>query len=249
MHRFFLPPEQCRTPVLLLNDSEAHHALHVLRVRRGDRVSVLDGAGADYICEVGDCRRSEVDLKVLEKTTTPPLPWQITLAQALPKGKLVESIIQKATELGVARIVPLLAERVVSQLNDENGTDKQRKWQSVAIEALKQCGSSWLPRIEKPMTPDQFLGREEKFDLSLVGCLQPGSGHPREFFREFQTQHHRRPASICVWVGPEGDFTAQELKIIQTAGAKPITLGRLVLRVETAAIYCLSVVNYELASP
>lgn len=249
MHRFFLPPELCRAPVLLLNDSEAHHALHVLRVRRGDGVSVLDGAGAEYVCEVKGCRRSEVELKVLEKTATPPLPWRITLAQALPKGKPIESIIQKATELGVARIVPLLAQRVVSQLNDESGIEKQRKWQLVAIEAIKQCGSPWLPRIEKPMTPDQFLRRKEEFDLSLLGCLQPGSRHPREFFSEFQTQHHRRPASVCVWVGPEGDFTPAELKLVQAAGAKPITLGRLVLRVETAAIYCLSVINYELAAP
>jgi 16S rRNA (uracil1498-N3)-methyltransferase len=249
MHRFFLPPEECRAPVLLLHDAEAHHALHVVRVRHNDRVSILDGDGAEYLCEVKDPRRSEVELKVLEKMSTPPLPWKITLAQALPKGKLIESIIQKATELGVARIVPLLAERVVSQLNDECGLEKQRKWQSVAIEAIKQCGSPWLPRIEKPMTPDQFLRRKEEFDLSLVGSLQPGSRHPREFFSEFQTQHHRRPASVSIWVGPEGDFTPAELEAIQTAGAKPITLGRLVLRVETAAICCLAAINYELASP
>lgn len=248
MHRFFLPPEECRAPVLLLNDAEAHHALRVLRLRQGERVSVLDGAGATYLCEVKDCRRRAVELSVLEKASAAPLPWQITLAQALPKGKLIESIIQKGTELGVARIVPLLTERVVTHLNDESGVEKQKKWQSVAIEAIKQCGSPWLPRIEQPLTPDQFLRRKEEFDLLLVGSLQPGSRHPRESFSEFQTLQHRRPASVCIWVGPEGDFTPTELEAIQAAGTKPITLGRLVLRVETAAIYCLSILNYELAS-
>ncbi len=248
MHRFFLPAEQCQPPVLSLTGGEAHYALQVLRIRRGERVSVLDGAGTEYRCEVQDCRRGQVDLKVVERSSVPRLPWQITLLQALPKGKLFESIIQKATELGVARVVPLLSERVVAHLDAGEAAEKRDKWQTVAIEAIKQCGSAWLPKVETPITPHDFLSRNEPVELAMVGSLQPGSRHPRQYFQEFEREHHRRPELVSVWVGPEGDFTPAELELIQAAGAKPITLGRLVLRTETAAIYCLSIVNYELGS-
>ncbi len=186
---------------------------------------------------------------MLEPISVPPLAWQITLLQALPKGKLIEAVIQKATELGVARVVPLLSERVVAHLAPDEAADKRDKWQEVAVEAIKQCGSAWLPQVETPISPQKFLDRKELFDLALVGSLQPGSRHPREYFFEFERQHRRLPNSVAIWVGPEGDFTPAELGMIQTAGAKPITLGRLVLRAETAAIYCLSVLNYELGSP
>ena len=98
------------------------------------------------------------------------------------------------------------------------------------------------------MTIEQYLARKENFDLSLVGSLQKERRHPRECFREFQAKHGRLPQSVGVWIGPEGDFTPEELEAIQAAGALPISLGRLVLRVETAAIYCLSILNYELNS-
>ena len=247
VHRFFHPPQPSRVPVLRLEGTEAHHALHVLRVRRGERVLVLDGAGVEYSCEVVECQRRHVDLKVLENTSVPPLPWRITLVQAVPKGKLIESIIQKATELGVNRVVPLLAERVVTHLAEDEAPEKKEKWRAVAIEAIKQCGSAWLPEIETPLTPHEFLARHEAFDLALVGSLQPDSRHPREFFRQFAQQHGRKPASVCIWIGPEGDFTPDELQRIQAAGARPISLGRLVLRTETAAIYCLAISNYELS--
>src|SRR5512144_1630043 len=113
MHRFFLAPEASRSENLTLEGSEAHHALHVLRVRQGERVTVLDGAGVERLCEVIQHERSRVLLRVVETRTIPPLPYEITLAQAVPRGKLFESIVQKATELGAHRIVPLLTERVV----------------------------------------------------------------------------------------------------------------------------------------
>ena len=155
-------------------------------------------------------------------------------------------IIQKATELGAFRIVPLLSERVATHLDKKGPAHKAEKWQLIAIEALKQCGSAWLPKVEAPITPAQFLKRKEEFDLPLVASLQPGSKHPREYFRAFHANHGRPPKSICVWVGPEGDFTPAEITAIQSEGALPITLGPLVLRSETAAVYCLSVLNYEL---
>jgi 16S rRNA (uracil1498-N3)-methyltransferase len=250
MPRFYLPPDQCRDTTLFLTGREAHHAVRVLRLRRGDRVTVLDGAGSQFLCAFEQNERDKVKLNVLEKTSIPPLPYRITLLQALPKGKIFESIVQKATELGVFRIVPLLSEHVVAAQVDQKGVQqKAEKWRLVAIEAIKQCGSAWLPEIESPVTPKQFLARREKFELPLIASLQSDSRHPREFFRAFQSEHGRRPGSVCIWVGPEGDFTAEEVASVASAGASAISLGPLVLRTETAAIYCLSVINHELQSP
>ena len=248
MHRFHIPPDRCREPSLRLTDREAHHAIHVLRARRGERVAVLDGAGREFLCEVQDLGRDTVQLAVVHQNFVPPLPCQITLLQAIPKGKLFESIVQKTTELGVARVVPILSERVVAHLDQEESAQKADKWRQIAVEAIKQCGAPWLPQIETPVTPKQFLARKETFELPLIASLQNDRRHPREHFREFQAGHGRLPASVCVWIGPEGDFTPAEMNTIKAEGALPITLGRLVLRSETAAVYCLSILNYELQS-
>src|SRR5687767_13644131 len=246
MHRFYLPPEQTKSDALTLRKREAHHALHVLRIREGDRVIVLDGAGQQLNCEVARCDRDSITFTVRERMTVPPPPCAVTLLQAIPKGKIIESIIQKATELGAARIVPILSERVVTHLDSEGAESKAEKWQQVAVEAIKQSGNPWLPKVETPVLLPHFLERREVFELSLVGCLEAGSRHPREWFERFRDVHRRLPVTACIWVGPEGDFTANEYAAIRASGALPITLGPLVLRVETAATYCLSVVNYEL---
>ena len=246
MHRFYLPPASCREDLLRLDGREAHHALHVLRIHRGENVTVLDGAGTEFFCDVESATKNSLVLAVKEKKFTPAPPCPLTLLVAIPKGKLIESIIQKAVELGAHRIVPLLTERVVTQLDNDGAEAKCEKWQSVAIESIKQCGTPWLPKVEAPQTIAEFLARGEKIELSLVGSLQTERRHPREWILEFQKQHERLPHSAGAWIGPEGDFTLAELRAIEAAGAKPVTLGALTLRVETAAIYCLSFLNYEL---
>ena len=248
-HRFHAPPERCRGTTLSLTGQEAQHALRVRRVRPGEQVVVLDGAGSELICEVRDCRRDSVELAVTQKRFVPPLPYRITLLQAVPKGRTVESIIQKATELGVHRVVPVLSNRVTTRLDAGSAAHKADKLQRVAIEAVKQCGSAWLPQIELPMSPRAFLARKEKFDLPLIASLLPGTRHAREYFQMFQSEHGRKPESVCVWIGPEGDFTPEEIRAIQAEGALPITLGPLVLRSETAAVYCLSILTHELRAP
>jgi 16S rRNA (uracil1498-N3)-methyltransferase len=244
-HRFHLPPDQCRDDRLFLTGREAHHALRVLRLRHGDRIVVLDGAGAEIDGKIEDFDRDKVRVAVVERRFVDPLPYQLTLLQAIPKGKTMETILQKATELGATRIVPLLSERVVTQL-DEGETAKTARWQSVVVEAIKQCGAAWLPRLEPPLSPQTFLARKEAFDLLLVASLGPGAEHPRVAFGAFQARHNRMPRSVAVAVGPEGDFTVEEVEAFVGAGAAAITLGRLVLRSDTAAIYCLSVLSYEL---
>jgi 16S rRNA (uracil1498-N3)-methyltransferase len=240
MHRFYLPPETCKGDELFLTGSEAHHALHVVRVRRGQSITVLDGVGHEFVCDVQQFDRDKIRLCVRETKTAAPLPCRITLLQALPKGKLFEGIVQKATELGATRIVPLLSERVVVHLNKNEATRKAAKWQLVAVEAIKQCGAAWLPHVEIPITPKEFLTRKEHFDVALVGSLQADAQHPRQYLLQ---PSERKSAAI--WIGPEGDFTANEIEAIKASGAHPITLGPLVLRTETAATYCLSILNYE----
>ncbi|MBA4149758.1 MAG: 16S rRNA (uracil(1498)-N(3))-methyltransferase [Verrucomicrobia bacterium] len=247
MHRFYLPEAKSETS-LTLTEREAHHAANVLRIRKGEIVTVLNGTGAEFLCEAQEVSKRNVTLAIREKKTVAPLPYQLTLLQAVPKGKLMETIIQKATELGVSRIVPLLTERVITQVGDDRAEEKREKWQQVAIEAIKQCGQPWLPKVEAPMTPADFLRRGNNFDLPLIASLQFGSQHPRAFFSNYREMNQRAPKSVCIWVGPEGDFTPAEVEQIIASGVMPITLGRLVLRCETAAIYCLSVISYELQS-
>jgi 16S rRNA (uracil1498-N3)-methyltransferase len=247
MHRFYLPPDQSQGTTLVLSAGEAHHALHVLRIRRGEKVTVLDGQGLIRECEVQESTRDGVVVKTLEQRRVAPLPCQITLAQAIPKGKLIESIIQKATELGASRIVPLITERTIARFEPRQQTAKAAKWQQVAIEAIKQCGSAWLPQVEPATTLEHFVSRFDSAELSLVGSLRKNARHPRIYFQEFRRKHDRHPESISVAIGPEGDFTERELGALESAGYLPITLGPLVLRTETAATYCLSVLNYELS--
>ncbi|MEW6157302.1 MAG: RsmE family RNA methyltransferase, partial [Verrucomicrobiota bacterium] len=236
MHRFYIDSAKAHDSVLTLSERETHHALHVVRVSRGERVVVLDGAGHEFMCEVSDARKRTLDLRVLQKHFIPPLPYQITLIQAVPKGKTMDLIVQKATELGAHRIIPILSERTVSQIEEDSAAAKLDKWQATAIEAIKQCGSAWLPEIRTPVAPSAFLNSGERFELSLIATLQPGARHPREHVSAFRAEKQRAPKTVAVWVGPEGDFTPAEINAVRSSGALPITLGQLVLRSETAAI-------------
>ena len=246
MHRFYLPSANDREGLLTLEGREAHHALHVLRLQRGETATVLDGAGNEFICAVESATKHSLVLALREKQFTPPPSCAITLLVAIPKGKLIESIIQKAVELGVQTVVPLLTERVITQLDSDDAEAKREKWQTVASEAMKQCGTPWLPRIQIPQSIADFLASGDKPELSLIGSLQTERRHPRAWIQAFEQEQGRLPRSAGVWIGPEGDFTLAELQSIEVAGARPITLGKLTLRVETAAIYCLSFLNYEL---
>lgn len=248
LHRFYLPPENCREGSLRLDGREAHHALRVLRLKQGDEAIVLNGAGYEFICEVENTSRDSLAFRVKQKNFTPPLPCALTLFVGIPKGKIIESIIQKSVELGARTIAPLLTERVVTRLDAKSTEQKREQWQQVAIEAMKQCGATRLLEILTPATIEHFLVRTEKPELQLVGSLQKERQHPRKIFRDYEKANGHPPRSAAIWIGPEGDFTPGELKAIQDSGAQPISLGRLVLRVETAAIYCLSMLNYEFNS-
>jgi 16S rRNA (uracil1498-N3)-methyltransferase len=248
MHRFYLPAVQCQASSVALRNREAYHAVHVLRLTSRQQVTVLDGEGQTLVCEVAEATREFVRLVVTERRHSPLPPFEMTLLQAVPKGRIMEDIIEKATELGVRRIVPLLAERVVTRLPGAGAEAKALKWRQTAIEAIKQSGNPWLPKIETPLIPRAFLERGESFDFSIIGSLIDAPCHLRAHLKRYQERHQRLPRTVAVWIGPEGDFTPAEVALAKAAGALPIDLGPLVLRCETAALYCLSVLHHELRS-
>ena len=219
--------------------------MRVLRLGPGDGVTLLDGAGVEARGSIIAADKRAVRVAVRERIVHPPLHCEVTLLQALPKGRLMDSIVEKATELGVSRIVPLLTEHTVSRPDEDHAASKLEKWQTTALEAVKQCGNPWLPRVEAPVSFVDFLRRNERFDLALVASLHPGARSMRAVFAEFQAREGRRPASVAVWVGPEGDFTPQEIAALVSSGVQPITLGRLVLRCDTAAVTTLALALNE----
>ena len=157
MRRFFVPPEFSRGDVFELPEREARHATQVLRLTIGDELTVLDGAGSVLNCVVESAGKRAVRVTVRERQHRAPLPCPITLIQAVPKGPAFETIVQKATELGAARIIPLLSERAVVQITGKDSAAKVEKWKQIAIESIKQCGSPWLPVIESPVRFEELI--------------------------------------------------------------------------------------------
>src|SRR5256886_14037064 len=246
MHRFYLSPEHWDPSALTLRGPEAHHARDVLRMKSGSRLVVFTGRGREVTAEVVDVTRGEVHLRRLQETETPPFRCPITLGQAIPKGKNMDLIVQKAVEIGAAEIAPLISERTIIDLDAKEAEQKKAKWQQIAIEAAKQCGQNWLPTVDAPRKLKDFFSHAGSFDLRLIGSLQPDAIHLKKILSDYTEQHRDRPKNVLMLVGPEGDFTPAELALAKTNGCQPITLGPIILRVETAAIYCLSVLSYEL---
>lgn len=247
MHRFHLTPENWESATL--DESESHHCLNVLRLETCDRVTVFDGRGREASAVIATKNGSRVVLKISESTRTPPPRSAITLAQAVPKGKNMELIVQKAVELGAARVVPLLSDRTIVQLDADDTERKREKWRAVALEACKQCGQNHLPEIAAPVSPRDFIERLDKKSLVLIASLQPDARPLKQVLADYSAQQGELPREVTVFVGPEGDFTPAEIALAKSHGCQPITLGPIILRSETAAIYCLSVLAHELFIP
>ena len=158
----------------------------------------------------------------------------------------MDLIVQKAVEIGAAEIAPIISDRTIVQVDLESAAQKQAKWQQIAIEAAKQCGQNWLPQVHGPCRLGDFFAGSATFDLRLIGSLQPDAQHLKKILADYSNEHRCLPESVLMLIGPEGDFTPAELALARRNGCRPITLGPIILRVETAAIYCLSVLSYEL---
>jgi 16S rRNA (uracil1498-N3)-methyltransferase len=246
MHRFYISPENWNPTGLTLRGSEAHHARDVLRMKRGDRVVAFNGRGREITAEIVDLARDKVHLRKLQENETSPLRCRITLGQAIPKGKNMDLIVQKAVEIGAAEIAPLISERTIVDLDAKEAEQKRSKWQQIVVEAAKQCGQNWLPTVQTPRKLKDFFAQQAGHDLRLIGSLQPDALHLKHILSEYRERHGDRPQTVLMMVGPEGDLTPAEVALAKSHGCRPITLGPVILRVETAAIYCLSVLSYEL---
>ena len=241
----------CLPPVsdpkeILLSSEESHHLVLVNRAKAGDTVVAFDGKGSEWICELKKADKKGALLGVRFAQKAKPLPYRITLGQALPKGSGMDSIVRKATEIGTARIVPLESERTQVHLEGDRSDKKTEKWHTAALEAAKQCGNPWLPEIGSVEKAGAFMESAKGYDLKLIASLQPGAKSLKSVLGAYKSANGKAPTSVLWLVGPEGDFTPAEMSLSKTYGFEPITLGPLVLRCETAAIYALSVLSYEL---
>jgi len=234
---FFLPPTLWSVPLALTGD-EARHCTQVTRHSAGDEIMVFDGAGRKAQAIIEKASKDRVELRTLNESLTPAPSAPLTLLQGIVKGDTMEWIIEKAVELGVQRIVPVLTQRSVVRLNTAEAAKKRDKWQRLALEACKQCGQAWLPQIAVPCALDLALQQTAEVELKLIASLEPDA---RTLRREPRT-------STAIAIGPEGDFTPDEYAVLKAAHWQPWSLGRLTLRSETAAICALSILGYEFAT-
>lgn len=244
--RAFCSPATAEPTEIVLSPEESHHLVTVNRAKVGDTVVAFNGRGTEWICELTGDRKQAAVLKVRFGQKARPLPYEITLGQALPKGGSMDAIVRKATEIGVARIVPLESERTQVHLDGDRSDKKIDKWQTAALEAAKQCGNPFLPEISPVQKASAFMESAKGYDLKLIASLQPGAKSLKTVLQTFRSASGRSPTKVLWLVGPEGDFTPAEMSLSRSTGFEPITLGPLVLRCETAAVYVLSVLSYEL---
>jgi 16S rRNA (uracil1498-N3)-methyltransferase len=246
MRRFYISPENWNPDALALTGTEAHHARDVLRMKPAEKLVLFNGRGREITAEIVDLSGDGIQLRKLHEAETPALRCRIILGQAIPKGKNMDLIVQKAVEIGAAEIAPIISDRTVVQVDPESAAQKHVKWQQIAIEAAKQCGQNWLPQVHEPCRLGDFFTASATFDLRLIGSLQPDAQHLKEILADYSSEHRHLPESVLMLIGPEGDFTPAELALARRHACRPITLGPIILRVETAAIYCLSILSYEL---
>ena len=239
MRRCYVSPEVAqplaKESQFILDPQESHHLVRVLRVPQGGKVIAFDGTGLKLVCEVliADPRRARLLVLSIEQLKQPD--HQIVLAQGLPKSKAFEEEVRRATELGVSEIIPLVTE--FSQTRIESVEKKYDRWQQAAIEACKQSGNLFLPKIH-PVAPflEWLNGSDRNDSVPFVASLEPIARRMDEVLPETWSKS-------LVAIGPEGDFSHVEYGQLYAAKFYPISLSTHVLRVETAAIYMLSILD------
>lgn len=233
-------PQEIRGQRIALRDtSTVHHLCRVLRVKVGDRLQCLDGAGSRYFGAVMACSRDAVLIEVDRRLIDPPQPHRLTLAQALIRPERFEWVIEKATELGVSRLVPMMTHRTVRGQLTDRGPSRLERWRRIAAGAMVQSGRAVLPVIDAPRTfrevLEQLKGQRALLLLSLAAQAVP---------LRAALVNHQRGLNLALLVGPEGDFSPEELEQAAQGGAEHVSLGYAVLRSETAAIAAVAIVQH-----
>lgn len=241
MNRYYLPATEWNSQTLRLTGEEARHATRVMRVKVGEQLEIFDGCGKSAICTVTHAERNSVDCEIQSEENHSSPQFPVTLCQSIPKGGNMELIVQKAMELGVNAIQPLITQRTVAR--PDSLTKKQEKWQRIALEACKQCGQNFLPEIAKPLHFQSWIEQLDIFDTAIIASLDKQAVHLKEHLKKSPLA-----GSIGLLIGPEGDFSPEEYAQAYSAGFAPISFGEIVMRVETASIYGLSVIQHERSS-
>lgn len=244
MYHFFIAPEQLSQDSAVILGSDVRHIASVLRMKPGEKLMVNAGGDWDYLCEIAELGRDAVKLRILEgRQEVRELPVSITLYQGLPKAEKMELIVQKAVELGAARIVPVEMHRSVVQLDEKRAAAKQKRWQSIAEAAAKQAGRGIIPEVTLPLSLPEALAQVEREETELR--LLPyeraeGIAETRALIRSA-----RAGQRIAVMIGPEGGFEETEVAAAEERGFTALTLGKRILRTETAGLVILSLLMAE----
>jgi 16S rRNA (uracil1498-N3)-methyltransferase len=243
MDRFFVPPEVLRNDHVELGRDLSHRLRHVLRLRSGDRVILVDGRGGEYEVALEDVSSPTVRATVLARREGLPEPKaRVILYQSIIKGDRFDWVLEKGTEIGVSKFVPLLSRRGVVRPRPGR-SERTERWRRIIIEAAEQCGRSRLPELAAAAHLDDALGSAE--GLRLLPWENEGETTLRQELRRFLAEGEGMPA-VSIFVGPEGGFARQEVDEAVAQGARTVSLGPRTLRSETAGIVAAAAVLYEL---
>jgi len=240
VNRFFVEKINAADKFIVLDDIvQLHHLKDVLRVRLKEKIAVFDRSGNEYMAIVVEINSHNAKLEIKEKRPPNDLDIQITVGCAIPKKVKMDDIIDKLTQLGVACIIPLQTERVIVKLDQQKKIQRFQRWEKIAISAVKQSQRSKFVVI-KPVTDfKELIANAQDFDLKLIPTLDT----ERETLKNIFNQAARQFKKIILLIGPEGDFTPQEITLAKEAGFLPVSLGKQVLRVDTAAIAAVSFIK------
>jgi 16S rRNA (uracil1498-N3)-methyltransferase len=242
MIRCYLPANRWEGETAELDEVESKHVSGVMRVAAGTRIQILDGAGRRGEAEVLVAHKKHTTLRIVSQELVPFQPPRRILAQALVREQQMDWLIQKAVELGVHEIWPLQTEHAVVRLRPGEEQKKVRRWQAIALAACKQSGNPWMPIITpaRKLTEVLTVVQREPGE-ACFGALQENA---QPLVRFFERLHKENCPQVTMFIGPEGDFSSTELAALLAAGVQPVTFGPIVLRVETAAIFILSALQY-----
>lgn len=244
MHQFFVEASQIHDKTVIIEGGDVNHIKNVLRMKVGEELSVSNGEdGREYRCGIV---RIEEDRVVCEirfvKEDGVELPARVYLFQSLPKADKMELVIQKAVELGVYEIIPVETGRSVVKLDAKKALQKTARWQSIAEAAAKQSRRRIIPKVAAPVSFEQALTRAEAMDVKLIPYeLAEGMEHTKQIFSNLE-----EGKDIAVFIGPEGGFEEKEIIRAKEYGIQPITLGKRILRTETAGFTVMAWIMYQL---
>ena len=239
MPRFHFNPQEVLDGVVSLSEKESRHAVSVLRLGAGDVVELLDGAGNSFRGVVTGVKDKRLSVS-LDRSPQKEIPSSvsISLAPCVIKPDPMELLIQKVCELGVDAIHPIISERTVVRVSSERWESKTARWNKIAVESCKQCGRKMFPSVEPPTRFSEALKIFKNYDRVLIPTLAIPGASISDSVNEVSR------GKILILIGPEGDFSEKEVKMAIAGGAKPVTLGALIMRSETAAIYVLACLNF-----